>query len=324
MVKLCQIILLLLTFTPFIKTAQAIELQFPVACQIMGNCWISNHVDLNDSIGQISDYKCENKATDNNKSTHITLNSMNAITNNVPVVASADGVVDFAGNGGGFCGTRVTISHDKGWKTNYCHLDTKNLSVREGQQVKSGQILSSIGMTGQTQWPHLSFSVTRNGMVFDPFSGRSTIEGCALSAEKPLWIGGKNPPYEPAAVINAGFTVGYVKNQDIINGAVQSATIIDAKTPQLSLWSMMMNLREGDEIEMVVQTPSGRVLNEVKQTIESNIDYYPIYFSTLKKGFLWNAGQYKGIIKITRDVNGKPITSGRIVQIQMVDRPKYN
>lgn len=324
MVKLCQFILLFLITLPFTRATQAIELRFPVACQIMNNCWISNHVDLNDKIGAISDYKCEAKATDNNKSTHIALNSMNAVSQNIPVVASAGGVVDFAGNGGGFCGTRVTITHDKGWKTNYCHLNSQNLSVQSGQTVQTGQVLSSIGMTGQTQWPHLSFSVLRNGMIFDPFSGRSSIEGCARDADKPLWIDGINPPYEPAAVINAGFTVGFASNQSILNGTATAATKIDAKTPQLSLWSLLLNLRRGDRIELTVQTPTGRILNEIKQTIESDVNFYPIYFSTLKKGFIWDAGEYTGTIKITRNINGEPITSGRIVKTQIIDRPKYN
>jgi murein DD-endopeptidase len=324
MVKLCQIILLCLFTFSMSGQANAIELQFPVACKIMDNCWISNHVDLNDKVGQVSDYKCENKASDNNKSTHISLNSITAAQLNVPVIAAADGMVEFAGNSGGFCGTRVTIEHAKGWKTNYCHLNTDNLSVRTGQNVKAGQILSSIGMTGQTVWPRLSFSVLRNGMVFDPFSGRSTIEGCAPSSEKPLWAGGENPPYEPAAVINAGFTVGYVKNETIINGVAENATAIDAKTPQLSLWSLMMNLRTGDRIEMSIETPNGRVLNEYEQQVEADSDFYPIYFSTRKKGAIWDAGQYRGIIKITRNVRGKDVTSGRILRLNMINRPKYN
>jgi hypothetical protein len=318
MVKTCQIALFLFFCIFVIFPAKAIEFSFPVVCQIMGNCWITNHVDLDDRVGRVSDYMCGVKATDNNQSTHISLASRAAVAQDIPVVAAADGQVREAGMIGGFCGTRVLITHDDGWETSYCHLNPSTFQVRVGQTVQRGQILGTIGMSGQTPWPRLSFATIRNGMIFDPFSGRTAIEGCSATTQS-LWQGGLNPPYEPAAVTSAGFTVGYVSNDDILNGTAKIASAIRADTIQLSLWSLMMNLRKNDQISMVIEHENGNILKEFEQIVEKDSIYYPLNLSVIRQNILWDAGHYTGTIKITRNVNGNDITSGRIVNLQLVD-----
>lgn len=319
MVKLCQTaFLILFCFFAVPVNVKAMEFQFPVACRLMVNCWITNHVDLDDRVGRVSDYMCGEKATDNNKSTHISLGSVNAVAQNIPVLAAADGEIVESGYIGGFCGTRVLIKHAEGWETSYCHLNPETLQVRAGQQVIQGQIIGSIGMSGQAEWPRLSFATIRNGMVFDPFSGRTAIEGCSATTQS-LWQNGMNPPYEPAAVTNAGFTVGYTATADILNGTAEAATAMRSDTLQLSLWALMMNLRVGDIVHMSVVHKNGTVLKEYEQKITTDKTYFPINLSIIRKNILWDAGHYVGTIKITRNVHGNEITSGRLVDLELVD-----
>lgn len=317
MAKTCQIIAVLLMCFLLTRTASAIELLFPVECEIMTNCWITNHVDLNNDAGRIEDYMCGSKATDNNKSTHISLTNLNSTKENVPVVAAASGTVTIAEDVGGFCGGRVLIDHGNGWETSYCHLNSDTILVKQGDAIPIGQTLGFIGMSGQTEWPHLSFAVLRNGMVFDPFSGRTSLEGCSRTSA-PLWAGGINPFYDPSQITSVGFTVGQVTNNDIMAGSIPSATRIDTNTPQLSLWAMLMNVQHGDTIEMVIHTPSGRVLNQQTVTAEKDQEYFPIDFVTRRKGFIWNAGEYQGTIKITRNVNGNHITVGKTTTVEFI------
>lgn len=317
MVKLCQTaILFCLVFLRMIS-AQAIEFQFPVACRLMSDCWITNHVDLDDREGMVSDYMCGVKATDNNLSTHISLASRSAVTQNIPVLAAANGTVTEAGDIGGFCGTRILIKHKDGWETSYCHLNSETLQIRAGKPVKQGQVIGSIGLSGQTDWPRLSFATIRNGMVFDPFSGRTTLEGCAAES-KPLWVGDINPPYEPAAVISAGFTVGYVASDDILNGAAQIATAIRADTRQMTLWAMMMNLRTDDHVTMAITDPAGNIIKSYETDVKNDAIYFPINLSALRANILWDAGRYEGKITITRRVNGNKITSGRLLSVDLI------
>lgn len=314
MAKTSQIlaVFLLLLSSPL----SALELQFPVACRLMENCWITNHVDLDRDKGYAEDYMCGSKTTDGSKSTHISLGSLSAIKQKIPVIAVADGQISVAQHNTGFCGTRVLIDHGGGWESNYCHLDPKTLQVHEGQHVKQNQILGSIGNSGQTDWPHLSYALLRNGMVFDPFSGRTNLEGCSR-ASQPLWINKMNPLYEPAQVTAIGFNFGFLNGNDIKAGALKSATAMKHDTPQISLWTLMMNVQKGDKIEMQIITPSGRHLKKKTITVKKSKKYYPVYLSTLRGNFLWDKGIYKGVITITRNVNGNDIRTGKFTSVEL-------
>ena len=88
-----------------------------------------------------------------------------------PIYAVADGVVtkaDLGYNGGS--GNNVRIDHGtmngKAIETSYLHMHT--LNVREGQAVKKGQLIGSVGNTGLSTAPHLHFSVYVNGANSDP------------------------------------------------------------------------------------------------------------------------------------------------------------
>jgi murein DD-endopeptidase MepM/ murein hydrolase activator NlpD len=72
-----------------------------------------------------------------------------------PVLATKDGVVDFAGRSGGY-GNLIELSHDS-FGTRYAHLD--QIFVKNGQRVKKGQQIGTVGSTGRSTGPHLHFEV---------------------------------------------------------------------------------------------------------------------------------------------------------------------
>lgn len=75
-----------------------------------------------------------------------------------PVEAIAPGVVAFAKEQGSY-GKLVIINHSGGLQSRYAHLDT--IKVTAGQQVKKGDVLGTVGTTGQpaAKQPHLHFEV---------------------------------------------------------------------------------------------------------------------------------------------------------------------
>lgn len=82
------------------------------------------------------------------------------------VLASAGGIVVFAGwhpYGGG---NRVEIEHTSGLKTTYNHLSS--IRVSTGQQVSRGQVIAGVGTTGASTGCHLHFEVEFHGEVVDP------------------------------------------------------------------------------------------------------------------------------------------------------------
>lgn len=81
------------------------------------------------------------------------------------VVATADGMVSFAGYRSGY-GRTVTLSHGYGFETSYCH--NSSILVKEGQQVKKGQAISKVGSSGRSTGPHLHYIVKVNGGLKNP------------------------------------------------------------------------------------------------------------------------------------------------------------
>jgi murein DD-endopeptidase MepM/ murein hydrolase activator NlpD len=84
-----------------------------------------------------------------------------------PIVASADGIVTYAGARGGY-GLCVEINHGYGYETRYGHCSY--IKARPGQKVKRGQIIALVGSTGRTTGPHLHYEVTAAGNTINPQS----------------------------------------------------------------------------------------------------------------------------------------------------------
>lgn len=82
-----------------------------------------------------------------------------------PVYASADGVVEFARNFGGY-GKTVMIDHLYGFETRYGHLN--KIVVRPGQHIKRGDKIGEVGNTGISTAPHLHWEVRCNNKPLNP------------------------------------------------------------------------------------------------------------------------------------------------------------
>ncbi len=80
-----------------------------------------------------------------------------AAPSGTPVRATADGIVLEAGREEAGYGNEVLIDHGYGIATRYGHLH--RIFVVDGQQVRQGQIIGSVGMTGRATGPHLHYEV---------------------------------------------------------------------------------------------------------------------------------------------------------------------
>jgi len=82
-----------------------------------------------------------------------------------PIYAADNGVVIFAGWGGGY-GNLVRVHHGNGYETYYAHFNS--FAVGCGQPVYQGQILGYCGTTGWSTGPHLHYEIRFNGVPQDP------------------------------------------------------------------------------------------------------------------------------------------------------------
>jgi murein DD-endopeptidase MepM/ murein hydrolase activator NlpD len=83
-----------------------------------------------------------------------------------PIYATADGSVITAGNTGNGYGNHVIINHSYGYETLYGHM--VRVKVRNGQNVKRGEVIGWVGSTGKSTGPHLHYEVHKNKDKIDP------------------------------------------------------------------------------------------------------------------------------------------------------------
>jgi murein DD-endopeptidase MepM/ murein hydrolase activator NlpD len=85
----------------------------------------------------------------------------------MPIHATADGVVTYAGWDGGY-GRLVTIRHDFGVETRYAHLS--QIRVEVGQRVSRGDRIGDMGNSGRSTGTHLHYEVRLNGTPVNPMT----------------------------------------------------------------------------------------------------------------------------------------------------------
>jgi len=120
-----------------------------------------------------------------------------------PIAAAADGVVTFAGTVEASrrsdwwrLGRVVAIRHGDGFVTLYGHCE--KLLVRDGQRVRGGERIATVGDSGWSMGPHLHYEVRRQvgrdrfepmdpGSYFldSPEAAGESEEGAALPRERP-------------------------------------------------------------------------------------------------------------------------------------------
>jgi murein DD-endopeptidase MepM/ murein hydrolase activator NlpD len=91
-----------------------------------------------------------------------------------PVVAPASGRVSLVGrvsDGFRLHGNTVGIDHGQGVTSIFLHLS--RINVKEGDIVKPGQLIGTVGSTGASTGPHLHWGLYVNGKSIDPVPWRT-------------------------------------------------------------------------------------------------------------------------------------------------------
>ncbi|MFB4169092.1 M23 family metallopeptidase [Virgibacillus sp. JSM 102003] len=83
-----------------------------------------------------------------------------------PVYAGADGTVIMAEYYGGY-GKAIKVRHSDTYITLYGHLS--EIKAEQGDTVKKGDNIGSIGNTGRSTGPHLHYEILKNGEPVDPY-----------------------------------------------------------------------------------------------------------------------------------------------------------
>ena len=246
------------------------SLAFPLACEPGRTCEIQHYVDR-DPGPATKDYRCGLQTYDKHNGVDIRVPDMAAQRRGVAVLAAApgrvarlrDGVADISVRAPGApsvanteCGNGVVVDHGNGWETQYCHLAKGSIGVKVGDTVAAGAALARVGLSGNTEFPHLHFTVRQSGQIVDPFAPDARA---ACGPQAGLWRSdaAAKMSYRAGAVLNAGFTDGEITMQQLEAGNLRPVT---AASPILVAYGRGIALLPGDEVELELKGPGGAVL----------------------------------------------------------------
>jgi murein DD-endopeptidase MepM/ murein hydrolase activator NlpD len=89
-----------------------------------------------------------------------------AVPENTPIKAADDGVVIYSGNELKSFGNLVLVRHNNDYITAYAHA--KELRVKRGDSIKSGEIIGMSGQTGNIETPQIHFEIRKGSTPVDP------------------------------------------------------------------------------------------------------------------------------------------------------------
>jgi len=89
-----------------------------------------------------------------------------AVPENTPIKAADDGVVIYSGNELKSFGNLLLVRHSNNYITAYAHA--KELRVKRGDQIKSGEIIGMSGQTGNIESPQIHFEIRKGSTPVDP------------------------------------------------------------------------------------------------------------------------------------------------------------
>ena len=103
-----------------------------------------------------------------------------------PVHATADGIVLHAGWNSGY-GRCVVIDHGNNYHTLYAHLS--RMDVIEGEEIRQGEVLGAVGVTGRSTGAHLHYEVRIGSTPVNPYrflARASTVRATPVPSDFPF------------------------------------------------------------------------------------------------------------------------------------------
>ncbi|HZW47546.1 MAG TPA: M23 family metallopeptidase [Microvirga sp.] len=301
-------------------SAQEISLRLPVACEIGRTCFIQHYVD-HDPSPEARDHQCGTLAYDGHDGIDLRVPTTAAMKAGVDVLAAADGRVlrtrdgmeDISVTGQGRqslgdreCGNGAIIEHGNGWQTQYCHMARGSLSVKPGDTVKAGDRIGRIGLSGATEFPHLHFTVRKEGQVIDPFTSGPATQACGMKQMASLWepSTSRSLSYEAGSVLNKGFAPGPVTMEAIESGAAEQNTPTTT-SPALVAYVRAIGLKGGDvQILTLFDTDGKPIARNEAPPLDRNKAQWMMFAGIKQPAGGFRPGLYRAIYRVERD--GKP------------------
>ncbi len=295
--------------------AEVPSLTVPVDCRIGEECFVQNFVDRDPGPGA-RDYMCGALTYDGHAGTDFRVPDLAAMRRGVAVLAAAAGVVVGVRDGvddvsirapgapsvaGREAGNMVAVDHGDGWLTQYSHLRKGSVAVHPGERVAAGQRLGLIGLSGNTEFPHVDVAVRHNNQPVDPFVGPDAPPACG-GGGTPLWNEAARQAlaYRPTGVLNAGFAAETPNEAKARDGAYDAAAP-GRDAPVLAFWAEIFGGQAGDRLELRIRGADGREIQRSSGVVPRPLAALVVATAAKRPAAGWPPGVYRGQFSLTRN-----------------------
>lgn len=292
----------------------ALTLSLPLDCVPGSTCFVQQYFD-HDPGPAAKDYRCGSRVYDGHDGVDIRLPSVAAQRRGVGVLAAAAGTVRAVRNGeadrlvetdadrvaikGRECGNGVVIVHPGGWETQYCHMARGSASVIVGEHVKAGDRLGLVGLSGDTQFPHLHLSVRQGQRKVDPFAPEAAANACGRGGGPTLWSApaGAALAYRETEIINLGFSAGPLTMADLDSETIARP---DRAAAAMVVYGRAIGLQAGDQVVARIVSPANEVLAENATVLDRDKAQWMSFAGLRRPAAGWRPGAYRGTWRVLR------------------------
>lgn len=298
-----------------------LRLSLPIDCILGQSCFVQQFVDHDPGKGAV-DFACGGATYDGHKGTDIRLPTAAEMHKGVSVLAAASGRVlglrdgmadhrlqttkDRAAIKGRECGNGVVLLHENGWRTQYCHMKKGSIHPKKGDWIPRGGILGQVGLSGNTQFPHVHLSVYKDKQIIDPFQPEK-VNKCAENVGESLWDPAvlAHFTYQPSKVVALGFATKAVDFSGVVDGIYANQSALFRDKP-LVAYGVGINLKKGDIFQISVSGPLGGIFQSQSQKMPRSKAQWMSFAGKNPPSGGWPKGEYESRISILR--SGKVIT----------------
>lgn len=294
-------------------------LSLPIDCTLGENCWLVNYLDHNMGKG-IQDLRCFMRSYDGHRGLDFALPDRITMFSSISVLAPADAtVIDIrntvadhdgtkphlvaARKEGKECGNKVALHLGDNWFVEFCHLKQGSVSVKVGDEVKRGQKLAEVGLSGMSSFAHLHVGLKHGNTYIDPLTDQPIGADCTPPGKdlpgQSLWEPAAGVAYSPVDLYAAGF-LNDKPEYKVLKESTFSASSMPVETQIFTYWVTIFGLAPGDELDLIIRDPGGEIYASNHQTHSRHSSQYMYFVGKKTAKEPLTPGIYTGEATLTR------------------------
>jgi hypothetical protein len=167
--------------------------------------------------------------------------------------------------------------------------------------MKTGQPIGLVGLSGDTEFFHLHFTVRHQGKIVDPFAYGAPENSCG--GGRSLWAAslGEQMQYRPREIIDYGFA-GIAPTMEMIESGEIGKHPVTSGSDALVAYVRAIGLQAGDQQSLVVQGPGGASFsaNDLP-ALDRDKAQFLVIAGKKRTETAWPAGRYTATYRVIRD-----------------------